>query len=180
MPKHWETLHKFVEISSPWMTLIGEKLRDYQGRVLDYWRVEKDDSVIIITIQNKQLLFPVPMYRPGVGKVTLDFPGGRIAPAQTPQQAAITILQKELGIKNSDLEYLTPINNTGWEINSSFSNQKLYGFVTQISSHVSVNQEFIGITYSLTTEGLNELLRELTCLQCRALLLTWLREKKFV
>ncbi len=180
MPKHWETLHKFVEISSPWMTLIGEKLRDHQGRVLDYWRVEKNDSVIIITIQNQQLLFPVPMYRPGVGKVTLDFPGGRITPAQTPQQAAIAILQKELGIKNSDLEYLTPINNTGWEINSSFSNQKLYGFVTQISSHVSVNHEFMSITYSLTTEGLNNLLRELTCLQCRALLLTWLREQQVV
>ena len=50
MLKHWETLQKFVEISSPWVTLIGEKLRDPHGQILDYWRVEKNDSVIIIEV----------------------------------------------------------------------------------------------------------------------------------
>jgi hypothetical protein len=176
MLKPWQTLQKFVEISSPWMTLIGEKLRDDRGRVLDYWRLEKDDSVIIITIHNNQLLFPHPMYRPGVSKLTLDFPGGRVASSLTPRQAAMVILQKELGITESDLDYLTPLNDPGWEINSSFSNQKLYGFVARVSAHVSVHHKFIGITYALNPEEINDLLTELTCLQCRALFLEWLRK----
>jgi hypothetical protein len=48
----WQTLERFVEIRSSWVTLIGEKLQDEQQRILDYWRVEKADSVIIITIQS--------------------------------------------------------------------------------------------------------------------------------
>ncbi|MGD1716747.1 hypothetical protein [Dapis sp. BLCC M172] len=73
-----ENPNSFVEIRSPWMTLIGEHLQDNQGQIIDYWRVEKADSVIILTIQSEQLLLPIATYRPGLGKKTLDFPGGWI------------------------------------------------------------------------------------------------------
>ena len=77
--KHqWPTLDRFVEIRSPWLTLIGETLQDEQQQVLDYWRIEKADSVVILAIQSGQFLLPVPMYRPGLGEATLDFPGGRV------------------------------------------------------------------------------------------------------
>jgi hypothetical protein len=175
MANKWETLSKFVTINSPWMTLIGEKIKDHQGKILDYWRVEKDDSVIIITIDNNQLLFPLSIFRPGVGKVTLDFPGGRIQKQQNLQEVAVAILERELGLKESDLDSLTPINHTGWEINSSFSNQKLYGFVAEIKPNIQLNSNLVGASYSLNAEGLNNLLKELTCVQCRGLLLEWLR-----
>ena len=40
----WYTLERFVEIRSPWLTLIGKKRQDEQQNRLDYWRVEKADS----------------------------------------------------------------------------------------------------------------------------------------
>ncbi|WP_228040136.1 hypothetical protein [Nodosilinea sp. LEGE 07088] len=43
--------------------------------MLEYWRVEKADSVIILPLQNQRLILPPHTYRPGMGKLTLDFQG---------------------------------------------------------------------------------------------------------
>lgn len=83
----WETLDRFVAISSPWLQLIGEHLRDDRQREIEYWRVEKADTAIALTLQNDKLILPVRQYRPGLAKTTLDFPGGRVSPEQTPQAA---------------------------------------------------------------------------------------------
>ncbi|MGK7919923.1 MAG: NUDIX hydrolase [Trichodesmium sp.] len=168
-----ENPKNFVEIRSPWLTLIGEHLQDDQGQIIDYWRVEKADSVIILTIQSEQLLLPIPTYRPGLGKKTLDFPGGRVPSGQTPVAAVPKILERELGITEAAIIHLSPLNTTGWAINSSFSNQKLYGFVAQIDPTISISDKLLGGVYSTTKSGISDLLKDLTCLQCRALLLEW-------
>jgi 8-oxo-dGTP pyrophosphatase MutT (NUDIX family) len=172
----WQVLERFVEIRSPWVTLIGEKLQDEQKHILNYWRVEKVDSVVIVTIQNGQFLFPKASYRPGLGQTTLDFPGGRVLPQQTPVAALFEILRRELGITESEITRLSPLNQIGWAINSSFSNQKLYGFVAEISSTVTVESDKLETTYPINETGINHLLEVLTCLQCRALLLEWQRQ----
>lgn len=170
----WQTLERFVEIRSSWLTLIGEKLQDEQQRILDYWRVEKADSVIIVTIQSGLFLLPKPSYRPGVKKATLDFPGGTVLPEQTTVEAATIILKRELEIKESDIISLKPLNQIGWAINSSFSNQKLFGFVAEINSQTVINADKLTTTtYTNTVSGINNLLQHLTCLQCRAVLLEW-------
>jgi hypothetical protein len=175
---NWKTLARFVEIRSSWLTLIGEKLQDEQQRILDYWRVEKADSVVIVTIQNNRFLLPKPAYRPGLAQATLDFPGGRVLPEQTPPDAVPQILKRELGLEESDISSISTLNQTGWAINSSFSNQKLYGFVAEISAKTIVNPDRLTTTaYLTTTDGVNNLLQDLTCLQCRAVLLEWRQNK---
>jgi hypothetical protein len=171
----WPILDRFVEIRSPWVTFIGEHLQDDTGKILDYWRVEKEDYVIIIPIQNQQFLLPIPMYRPGVGAKTLDFPGGRVPTGKTPVEVVPIILKRELGITENAIESLSPINREGLAINSSFSNQKLYGFVTKISHNFAINPELLGTIYPTNQEGISALLNKLTCLQCRSLLLEFLR-----
>lgn len=142
--------------------------------IIYYWRVEKADSVVVVTIQNERFLLPKPSYRPGVGRVTLDFPGGRILPKQTAVDAVPQILNRELSIKESDIISLKPLNQNGWAINSSFSNQKLYGFVAEINSKITVNPEKLTpTTYPTTEMGVNNLLQDLACLQCRAVKLEW-------
>ena len=170
----WQTLDRFVEISSPWLKLIGEHLRDDRQRVIEYWRVEKADSAIALTLQNDKLLLPVRQYRPGLAKTTLDFPGGRVSPEQTPLAAIPGILERELGVREEAIARLTPLNPEGWPVNSSFSNQKLYGFVVELQPTASISKELLGATYATTSTGISELLRDLTCLQCRAVLLEWL------
>ncbi|GAB4546478.1 MAG: NUDIX hydrolase [Pleurocapsa sp.] len=174
----WQLLERFVEIRSPWLTLIGEKLQDEKQQILDYWRVEKADSVVIITVQTNRFLLPKPSYRPGVEQATLDFPGGRVLAEQKPVDAVPNILNRELGINRSDIFHLAPLNQTGWAINSSFSNQKLYGFVAEINPEIVVQTHRLSSTNYLTnSKGINQLINDLTCLQCRAVLLEWQRSK---
>jgi hypothetical protein len=46
--------------------MIGERLLDGAGRELDYWRVEKPDSLLVITVHRGNLILPARSYRPGV------------------------------------------------------------------------------------------------------------------
>jgi len=172
----WQLHDRFLEIRSRWITLIGEHLQDHQGEILEYWRVEKADSVIVLSIQGDRFLLPAPNYRPGVGQATLDFPGGRVAHNQTPPHAAIATLKRELGVTENTITQLYPLNTEGWAINSSFSNQKLYSFVALIHNSFNLPPERLINTYPTHSNGVRQLLQELTCLQCRTVLLEWLAQ----
>jgi hypothetical protein len=169
----WKKQNRFLQLENQWLTLIGEHLQDTQGDQLEYWRVEKADSIIIIPIQNQQLILPPPTYRPGVHQVTLDFPSGRWTKEESLEQTAIKILQRELRIAVTETVNLTLLNSAGWDINSSFSNQKLYGFVAQIEDYILIPSEYMGETYPISKVGIQALLSRLNCLQCRAILLEW-------
>ena len=108
MAQFWTKLEQILEMRSPWFTLIGERLRDDRDRTLDYWRVEKADSAIILTQAQGQFLLPPPSYRPGIAQATLDFPGGRIPPHHPPEAAAREILMRELSLNPEQILDLTP------------------------------------------------------------------------
>lgn len=168
----WQLKETILSLQTRWLTLIGEKLETPQGDLLDYWRVEKADSVIVLPIHQQHLLLPPPVYRPGIGQATWDFPGGRCPDGQERQSIAQGILERELGIAGSMVFSLSPINSAGWVINSSFSNQCLYGFVAEIKSEALAFQK-VGAAYPLTDSGIRSLLDRLLCLQCRSLLTEW-------
>lgn len=169
----WPVRDRILSLQTQWFTLIGEHLQIPEGPVLEYWRVEKVDSVVVLPIQNQQIIVPVPMYRPGVGKATLDFPGGRCLADQSPAQAARSILQRELDISPTAISHLVPLNQAGWAINSSFSNQMLYGFVAHLKVEAVVSEEQVEATYPINPAGFEALLEALHCLQCRLVLREW-------
>lgn len=169
----WVTQDRFLEMRSPWFTLIGEHLLDTQGQRLDYWRVERAHSVVVLPIYQDRMIVPPPMYRPGVADVTLDFPGGRLPPDQTPEQAAIAILERELGLSSTAVHHLEVLNSQGYAVNSSFSNQRLFGVVATLDPALSLADLAIGATFSTSAVGLHQLLQVVTCLQCRAIALEW-------
>lgn len=169
----WQFCDRFLELRSNWMTLLGEHLQDHQGQQIEYWRIERADSAIVLPLQGQHILLLPPAYRPGISQATCDFPGGRVPEGRTPAEAAPLILQRELGLNPEARIQISPINATGWFINSSFSNQKLYGFVADLGPEVVVQRDRIGSTTPATPEGVQALLSTLTCLQCRTLLLEW-------
>ncbi|MGK7930205.1 MAG: NUDIX hydrolase [Microcystaceae cyanobacterium] len=173
---NWKKLDTFVCLQSPWLTLIGEKWQDEDQKLLDYWRVEKEDSVIVIPIYRHQFLLPQPMFRPGVGEMTLDFPGGRLPSNQPPLSMVSPILKRELNVPETAILSIEAINQTPWVVNSSFSDQKLYGFVAHLDSQWELSSDESREIYANTPEGINQLLEKLICLQCRSLLLEFIRQ----
>ena len=96
--KEWKREDRFFQLRTPWAAFFGEHLIDDKGARLEYYRVEKADSVIVVPVQGDRLLFPKNQYRPGAGKVTLDFPGGRVDEKRGVAASAARIIEKELGI----------------------------------------------------------------------------------
>ncbi|BBC27024.1 NUDIX hydrolase [Pseudanabaena sp. ABRG5-3] len=172
--KAWQVRDRFLEMRSRWITLIGEHLQDDRGEILEYWRIEKPDSVIVLAIQGDRLLLPIPSYRVGIGQSSLDFAGGRVTEGKSPIEIVPVILQRELGIANEAIAQIIPLNSEGWAVNSSFSNQRLYGFIAHIEATAKLSSDFLRLQYPITPEALYTLRQSLNCLQCRALLMEWM------
>ena len=169
----WEKISDIVTIESPWVSILGERLRDNEGKILDYWRVEKAHSAVVVTIQKNRLLFPKPSYRPGLGCTTLDFPGGRVPSDAKPVDVVPAIPKRELGIQASDIHKIESLNERGWPVNSSFSNQLLYGFVATLNDEARIDSDKLH-TSLFTIDQVDLVLQDLLCLQCRSVLMQFL------
>lgn len=167
----WELVDRFAELRSRWVTLIGEHLRTESGAVLEYWRVERASSAIVLTVHRGALLLPPAVWRPGVGQATLDFAGGRLAEGMEPSAQVPAILSRELGVAADDIDRLTPLNPGGWAVDSSFSSQRVHGFVAELRDGARPKAEVEQV--ALDGASLEALLRRLECLQCRAVLREW-------
>jgi len=173
----WRVMSEIVTIQSPWLKIIGERLEDDRRQLLDYWRVEKADSAVILTLHRDRLVLPKKAYRVGLAQTTLDFPGGRVPEGGAPDASSVVpkILERELGVadayNNCRIEALNA--QKGWPVNSSFSNQKLFGFVAEINNSIELNPELLhSKSYDpKNAEELDALLEELICLQCRSILM---------
>ena len=174
----WQKLADIAKIHTPWLTIIGERLKTETKQELEYWRVEKPDGMLVLAVQNDCLLLPKPMYRPGVAAYTLDFCGGRVPEGLSIEEAAIAILQRELQLsRQPNIARLTPINETPWNLDSSFSNVQIYGYVAELDDATVINDAALAGRYPITESGIQQLLAELHCMQCRAMLREWLAIK---
>jgi len=169
----WQRLKAIVEIHSTWLSLFAESWKDEQNNELEYWRVEKADSVIILPIWKNFIVLPSKYFRVGANACTFDFPGGRVEKDKKPQEMITKILERELGVHSEAINTIKSLNQEGWLINSSFSNQNLYGFVAEIADEYSIPKERIGNIFPKTKDGILDLLKILNCLQCRTILLEW-------
>jgi hypothetical protein len=169
----WQRLKPIIEIHSTWLSLFGESWKDEDNNELEYWRVEKADSVIILPIWNNSIILPPETFRVGVNTCTFDFPGGRVEKDKKPQEMISKILERELGVHSEAIKTIRSLNEEGWLINSSFSNQKLYGFVAEIADDYYITKERMGKIFPNSKDGIQDLFKILNCLQCRAILLEW-------
>jgi len=171
--KKWVLKNEISRIHSKWLTIFCEQWLDETETELEYWRVEKDDSVIVVPIQNEKIICAAPCFRPGIKELTLDFPGGRLKENISKKEAVCSILFRELGIPEQKISTITPLNEDKWIINSSFSNQGLWSFVATIDSNYKIPSARVGARERADLAGANALLKKMNCLQCRAVLQEW-------
>jgi hypothetical protein len=171
----WQVLSRMVEVRTPWMSMIGERWRAGAERELEYWRVEKPDSLLVVTVHDGRLIAPVRSFRPGVGRTTLDLAGGRLDDPSALAPTALAIVRREFKLNGDDLfESQEPLNLIGWNVDSATSSQRVFGVAAELRRDVHVPDDRLGASFPATSAGGRELLSELVCLQCRAVLSEWL------
>ncbi|MDD3765509.1 MAG: hypothetical protein PHP86_19610 [Nevskiales bacterium] len=175
----WRQQQEIMRLTSPWVTLVAERWVDQFDCEIDYWRVERPDSAIVVPVQAGELLLVTETFRPGVGRSTLDFPGGRIPVGKRPQDSIGLILERELGVGAEFVSDMRPINSEGWIVDSSFSSQKLWGFEVEIDRRWCAPERCALTRVPVTNASIDMLVEQLTCLQCRALLLEWIKRRVF-
>lgn len=163
-----------MEIRSRWITVVAEHLRDSQGHELEYWRIEKSNSLLVVVEYRDLLVLPHPTYRPGVARVTQDLAGGRFDGSLSKRSAAQEILRREFRLSGAVKASITELNKTGWDVDSSTSNQQLYGVVANVDASTEIPSSQIGTSYPATVGGGRSLRDDLTCLQCRAVVEAWI------
>jgi hypothetical protein len=169
----WRCLSPIVTIESEWASFFAEKWQDDDGRLLEYWRVKKNDSVIILPLFGDRFCVPKPSFRVGVNRETVDFPGGRVPEGAPAELAVPGILRKELGVPEDAIIGIKRINQRPWLIDSSFSNQHLYAVLAEIERDCVVPDSFLGRFVNADAAGVSCLLSELECMQCRLTLQEW-------
>jgi len=163
MAKKWQRLERIVKLKSRWITVYADKLLDHENNELEYWHFDRADSVIIIPVQHNHILLPEPIYRVGVGRVMLDFPGGRIENSKEIEDTVRRILQKELGVSPDTIRMLRKLNDKPYAVDSSFSSQKLYVFSADIGPANLARPPHLRIPEN----KIDSLFEKLECGQCR-------------
>jgi hypothetical protein len=176
----WKRLSESVRVASQWVTLVGERWLCDKGQELEYWRVEKADSVIVLPLQAGHLFCVAPTFRPGIGRATLDFPGGRLPAGNMPDDIVPFLLQRELGVVPEAIRRTEALNDEKWIVNSSFSNQGLWAFVAEIDEAFTIPHDMVGAKAPADAAGVAALLAQLDCLQCRAVLREWQQREPWV
>lgn len=160
-------LQRELIAKSKWAAFYKDRVESNGGYDLEYWCVERSDSVIVVTVQNGRFVLPDPQYRPGINEVTLDFVGGRRDDAD-PLSAAAQAVRREFGLDEELPITVTELLSKPLIVDSAFSSQRVYGYACEIPADAKIDAE----TYDAET-----LLSELQCLQCRAMLLEWLKQR---
>ena len=173
----WVFVKEVVRIVSQWATLFGERWVTDKGQELEYWRVERPDSVIVLPIHKGDFLLPHSCFRPGVKRGTLDFPGGRHPAQNQLRQTALQVLERELGVPETAVTELVQLNEKKWDVDSSFSCQGLWVFFATIDEAYPMDKALVGACVKADESGVKALLGRLDCLQCRASLLEWAQKR---
>lgn len=94
--KNRKVSEKYV-LKTPWLALRKDGYKNKNGRVDDYYIVERPDYVVIVPRTKDKKFILVQQYRHGVGSMILNFPMGFIDKGEKPHETARRELAEETG-----------------------------------------------------------------------------------
>ncbi len=106
----WRTLSRTTSLTTP-IFEVGTAKRQHPDRPAphDFWWVAPPDWVNILAITPDDEVVLVRQYRHGTDTVTLEIPGGQLAPGEEPLEAAARELREETGFVCDSLEVVGAI-----------------------------------------------------------------------
>lgn len=94
----WETLNEEPLLEAPRLRVVKETVRLQNGSVIDdYYQIRMGAAAVIAACRKDGRFVLLRMYKHGVRRVGLGFPGGGVEPGEDPLEAAKRELVEETG-----------------------------------------------------------------------------------
>lgn len=123
----WKVLDQKVVLDTPWFKIRHEHLQTPSGATPDFYIHENNDSVICFCVDDQNRVLIERQYRPAIGRVSIDYPAGRVeADDGSTNEAIQRELAEEVGFAASSLKKLATIDQ-----NPGFSRARLHVFLAQ-------------------------------------------------
>jgi len=103
MPRPWKTLGQRDLVAAPVFRLVERRVEaPHTGDAHDFYVLETNDWVNVLAFTDADELVCVRQFRHGVGRVTLEIPGGVMDAGEDPLEAALRELREETGYGDGD------------------------------------------------------------------------------
>lgn len=95
---NWETISSKSSFKDRWISVRSDVYKMPSGTIIDpYHILEYNDWVHIIAFNENNEILVTEQYRPGIKKMSLEFPCGSMEKDEDPKEAAIRELKEETG-----------------------------------------------------------------------------------
>lgn len=123
----WQTIDQTVAFETPWFAIRKQHMIAPNGKELDYYVHDTNDSVICVCISDDNKLLIERQYRPPVEKVSVDYPAGRMEEDDATTEVAIRReLQEETGFTARTIRKIAVIDK-----DPGFSTTCMHVFLAQ-------------------------------------------------
>lgn len=123
----WKTLTENIAFETPWFKIRKQHLQIPNGKELDYYIHDTNDSVICVCVTSDGKVIVEQQYRPPVEKVSYDYPAGRMEKDDATTEDAIRReLQEETGFTTSSIKKLGILDK-----DPAFSTTRMHVFLAQ-------------------------------------------------
>jgi len=125
MIEKWELLQSEPVYESPFVTVLREKLKRSDGKVVaDYYSVKRRDAAFIVALTAERQVPLVFQYKNGVKEVIWELPAGFVEEREHPEEAAKRELLEETGFSGDK-----PLLLGTFAPNPSISNNRNFVFL---------------------------------------------------
>jgi ADP-ribose pyrophosphatase len=120
----WDTLDSKIVFETPYFKIREEHMKTSRGAEVDYFFHDARDSAICVCVDDNNNVLIEKQYRPAVGKVSIDYPAGRMEADDKSTESLIRReAEEEAGLSISSIQKLGVIDK---EPNFSSSRMHVY------------------------------------------------------
>lgn len=136
-PAAWTVREQRTLVQDRWLSLRAQTVVTGEGAVLaPFYLLDFPDWAQVVALTSDDRIVLVRQYRHGIGRVTLELPGGIVDPGETPLEAAARELLEETGYVADEMRLVCSLSpNTSSHTNRCHTVLALGARLAQRTAH---------------------------------------------